>query len=349
MLGVLAALDPLHLLAQLGGIFYLIVLPILLIAAGGFIVQKKLGQDVPTLTRFNFYFLTPAFVYYALVSSNTTAEQAWQVIFFSVVSLCAVAALTLLVARLRHIPRDQHGAMLLATIFNNSGNYGLPLQDLAFRRYSAGTSGVATALQTFVMLTQNAANFTLGVVLAASGRKDRHWRENMAHMLKFPPLYGTIAGLITVQLRRWMTADQQQAAADALLPFWKCMEYAYHALIPVALFTLGAQLAIVKRNGAKYPVKASVILRLLAGPALALAIIYAMGLSGIMAQVLLISMSTPTAVNSMLLALEFDNHADYVARAVFYSTLISPITITLVIFLAQNAPATGPLWRLAVR
>ena len=80
----------------------------------------------------------------------------------------------------------------------------------------------------------------------------------------------------------------------------------------------------------------SVILRLLIAPAVGLGLIFAFGLRGFMAQVLLISTSSPTAVNCMLLCLEFDNHPDYAAKAVFYSTLLSPITVTGVIYLAQS-------------
>jgi len=65
------------------------------------------------------------------------------------------------------------------------------------------------------------------------------------------------------------------------------------------------------------------------------AMIYAFGLTGFLAQMLLIGSASPTAVNSMLLCLQFDRHGDFAARSVFYSTLISPVTVTTVIFLAQ--------------
>ena len=43
----------------------------------------------------------------------------------------------------------------------------------------------------------------------------------------------------------------------------------------------------------------------------------------------------------MLLCLEFDNHPDFAARAVLYSTLLSPVTVTLVVFLAQSKLLPG--------
>jgi hypothetical protein len=121
-----------------------------------------------------------------------------------------------------------------------------------------------------------------------------------------------------------------------LSPFWEVIVSIKDAFIPLALLTLGAQLGLVVKDRQKYPVTWSVALRLLLSPAVALGLIYLLGLHGFLAQVLLISASAPTAVNCMLLCLEFDNHPDYAARAVFYSTLLSPITVTLTIFLAQG-------------
>ncbi|MCK4276745.1 MAG: AEC family transporter, partial [Phycisphaerae bacterium] len=119
-------------------------------------------------------------------------------------------------------------------------------------------------------------------------------------------------------------------------PFWRVVVFIRGAFVPVALCTLGAQLGLLGRTANKYPVTVSVLLRLLVAPMIGLCVIYALGLRGLMAQVMLVASCTPTSVNSMLLCLEFDNHPDYAARAVFYSTLFSPITVTLVIFLAQS-------------
>jgi predicted permease len=38
----------------------------------------------------------------------------------------------------------------------------------------------------------------------------------------------------------------------------------------------------------------------------------------------------------MLLCVAFDNHPDFAARSVFYSTLLSPITLTMVIYLSRS-------------
>ena len=323
--------------AQLGQIFYTIVLPILLIVGIGWIIQRKLGLEMTTLRRLNFYFVMPAIIYYSLVTSSLTAGIVGKVVGFALACLCIQGALTYAAARVRGLAPDLRRAMMMTTMFHNSGNYGLPLQDLAFD--PVGRGGDARGCQVFVMVTQNLVSFTAGILIVSGGKKGRHWRENLLHILKFPPLYAITAALVTVLIGRWL-GEAAPGVADKLAPLWTVVERVKDAFIAVALLTLGAQLALVTRQKHKYPVKLSVILRLLCGPAIALAVIYVMlhtvGISSFVAQVLLISSATPTAVNCMLLCLEFENHPDFAARAVFYSTLLSPITVTLTILLAQG-------------
>ena len=324
--------------AELGRIFYFVVLPILLLAGVGFLLQRKLGLDMPTLTRLNFHFVIPALIYFSLLTNPIPADDALKAILFTVAMLVALAAVTYLAACIRKVPRDQRRAMLMTTMFYNSGNYGLPLQGLAFR--PAGLADWAMGLQIFVVLVQNFTGFTVGVLLAAGGRKDRHWKQNLLHIAKFPPLYALAAALITIQIRTWL-GDDAAAVGAALEPFWDVIRYVKEAFLATALLTLGAQLALVSGDKGRYPVRLSVILRLLVGPALGLGLIYLFGLKGVLAQMLLIGTATPTAVNCMLMCLEFDNHPDYATKAVFYSTLVSPVTVTVVIFLARSGLLPG--------
>lgn len=337
---------------QFGQIFYYVVLPMLLIASAGFVMQRRLGLDMPTLTRLNFSYTIPAFVYFSVVNSNLKAQAVATVVLFTLGVAACLALLTLLAVRVLKIPRGLTGAMLMTALFYNSGNYGIPLQELAFRALDArnAAAGEATTLaadamllQCFVMITQNVMTFTLGVLIAAGARGTespghsgaRSWKRNLAEIARFPPLYALAAGVLTVLLRSAL-GERSPQAAQALLPFWDALKHIREGFVAVALCTLGAQLAAMRPDSRDYPVKASLVLRLLCGPAIGLALIYAFGLHGFLAQVLLIGTATPTAVNSMLLAMQFDNHPSYVARAVFYATLLSPITVTLVVFLAQS-------------
>lgn len=323
----------LELPARLGQVFYTIVLPVLLLAAVGFVIQRRLGLDMPTLSRMNFYFTAPGMVYFSVVSSKVNADQIVQVVGFTVLLLGVIAAVTLLASRARGLPGDRRNVLVMTTLMYNAGNYGLPLQELAFR--SAGLSAEAVSLQVFVVLAQNFLGFTLGVFLAASGHPNRRWRENLMQIARFPSVYALVAALATVQVRSWLG----QAAPDVAWwcsPLWYAAGQLRQAYVPLALATLGAQLALIPHGGSDYPVKLSIILRLAASPLLALGMIYWLDIHGFTAQVLLISASAPTAVNCALLCLQFQNYPNFAARVVFYSTLLSPATVTPVIFLAQG-------------
>jgi predicted permease len=158
----------------------------------------------------------------------------------------------------------------------------------------------------------------------------------MLHVLRFPPIYALAAALLTVWVRGLMSEQTQELLAGALRPFWDTVSIVSRAFVPVALATLGAQLAALRGDGVRYPLRLSVLGRLLMGPAIAFVMLWTMGIHGLVGQVLLISTSTPTAVNCMLICMEFDNHPDFVAKSVFYSTLLSPITVSLTILLAQS-------------
>jgi hypothetical protein len=320
-------------------VFYFVVLPMLLLAGLGFVLQRFLGLDMTTLTRMNFYFVTPGMVYFSVVSSKVTAGAVGLVIVFALATMVLVGLATLMAARLQKVPRDQHNTMLMTTVLNNSGNFGLPLQDLAFRGMSLGAA--AMSYQVFVMLVQNVLHFTLGVLLAA-GRGKRPWRENLLYVVKFPALYALAAALITVYVRSRL-GEHAPAAAKAMEPFWEVARQLRLAYVPIALATLGAQLALIPHGADRYPIPTSLVLRLGAAPLLGLALIYlsnmlppAFHIRGFLAQVLLIGSAVPSSVNSALLCLQFNNHPNYAAKTVFYSTLLSAITVTVVIFLAQG-------------
>ena len=323
---------------QVGHIFYFIVLPMLLVAGAGYLIQRTLGLDLQTLKRLNFYFVMPAIIYYSVVTSTLTAAHVGEAILFALALFACMSLLTLLVVRILKVPRHYRNTAVLTTALYNSGNYGLPLQDRVFAEQNL--SSTAMSLQAVVMIAQNVLTFTVGIFVAAGGRKDRHWKANLLHIVKLPPIYALAAAVITLQIRN-LIGEVSPGVVHAIQPWWKALMYVKEAFIGVALVTLGAQLAAVKRGHARYPVKLSVFLRLLIGPAMALGIIYAFGIRGLVAQVLLIASSAPTAVNCMLLCLEFDNNPDYAATAVFYSSLLSPITGTLVIFLARGGLLPG--------
>lgn len=328
------ATDTASLLMMLPKVLYLVVLPMMLLAGLGFMLQRRLGLDMPTLARLNFYFLIPVVIYHSVLTSQISGADAALVIGFALLMMATLAGVSYLAAVIRRVPREYRSAMMMSAMFDNSGNYGLPLQELTFT--PTGQAPTAMAYQAIVMITQNFISFTFGVLLAAWGSSTkRPWRGSLMHIAKFPPIWALVLALITVQIRSWLGNDAQHVG-ESLWPFWKTIGYIREAFVAIAMLTLGAQLATLGKVQSRYPIKLTVALRLVVAPMIALALIWLLGIRGLTAEVLLLSTTTPTAVNVMLLCLEFDNHPELAARAVFYSAVISPLTVTLVILLIRS-------------
>ncbi|MDP6353693.1 MAG: AEC family transporter [Planctomycetota bacterium] len=335
------------LLLQLGEIFYFILLPVLLLAGIGYTIQKRLGLDMPTLTRLNFHLVMPGIVYFSLVTSNLDSTAVIQVVVFGVLYIVCMALLSRGVQIVLGTEKEQRDSVMLASMFHNAGNFGLPVQELAFRQ--SGLHGEAVLLQSFVVIVHNVIGFTAGVFFAARG-KGGNWRGHLSQIVKFPPLYAVVAGILTIQARA-LLGEHAVEAARYLAPFWDTVVHTRSAFAAVALVTIGAQLACI-RPGMEPGDSASdspravettqgnpslcVLLRLVAGPLVGLALILAMGLEPFIAKVMFINTAGPASLSIMLLCLQFDNYPDMQSRVVLWSTLLAPFSVTVVIYLVQS-------------
>ena len=79
----------------------------------------------------------------------------------------------------------------------------------------------------------------------------------------------------------------------------------------------------------------SVLVRLLGGPIIALFFIYLFQLRGVIAQVVMISSALPTAVNTALIAIEYDNYPNFASQAVVVSTLFAAVSLVFMIYIAR--------------
>jgi len=328
-------------LVELGSILFSVVLPILLIAAIGFVLQRGVGLDMATLTRLSFYYVLPAVVFTSLVGAEIEAAAIAMVAAFTVLSILLTAAIAFLATLLFRLPRRSRGAVVMGASIQNAGNFGLTVQTLAFR--SSGLAEAATSLYSFYMVTQNVLTFTAGVGLASSGEghategraRLRALREAGRQMLRLPPVYAVAAG-VAVMLVRGRLGAAAGPLERLLDPIWQVITLVRSAFVGVAVLSLGAQLATLRAQKMDPAALLAAILRLVAGPVLGLATIALFGLRGFPAQVLLVGSANPTAVNVMLLCLQFRNNEDSAARMVLYTTLFSPLTVTLAIYAARS-------------
>ena len=301
---------------ELFTIFKDIILPIFIVMAIGFILQKKFTMDISTLSKLNIYFVVPAFIFVKLYSTQFSASLFGKVLLFFILLVIILYAISTLFAKILGLDRGKKTTFTNSTMFFNSGNYGVPVNELVFKG-----DPFAMSIQVIVLTLQNIFTFSYGIFALQSVNTSK-WKAMIGYF-KMPVLYAMGAGLIC-------NALNIQVPSVILVP----ANMIANAMIGLALLTLGAQVARIQFKAALSAVYSSLTIRLIISPIIALFIIWLFRVDGITAQALLIASAMPTSVNSAVIAEEYKNYPDFAAQVVLFSTIISAFTVSFVIYLA---------------
>lgn len=289
------------------------ILPIFIIAGFGFLLQRWQAIDKHTLSKTTLYVLSPSLVFSSLVNSRLPGEELVDLAAFTVVNMTAMAVIALLVAAALRLPRRALVTLLVATIFVNSGNYGLTLVQLRY-----GEAGLSRAIVYYT--TSTILLYSVGIFLASMGAL--HWRQALARMLKLPPVYAAVGAILVYAFNLPIPT-----------PVLRAVEVAGQGAIPVMLLVLGMQIGSMQGNLEWRLAAPAVGLRLLAAPVVAVLVADLLGLTGLGRATSVIEASMPTAVITIILATEFDLQPSAVTSIVILTTLLSPFTLAATIAL----------------
>lgn len=302
------------------GILMNIILPVFIQIGIGFLIQKKFHLSLQTLSKVQFYAFIPALLFSKIYSSDISGSDIGTIMIFGVLLFAVTTLIATVASRVMGFDIKREKAIVNAVTLLNSGNFGLPLVELL---YAGPLAATALTFQVFFMLTQNLLMNTFGLFNCTFGKYSL--MEGVKKIAKMPMIY-TIIIAFAVKLL-------VIPVPGAILSSTEIMG---RAMVPVAIFTLGAQLAETKIQLKSMAVYLPVALRLLVGPLIGFSLIKLFGIEGLMAQVMLIASAAPSAVNSMLLSIEFDSDPEYASQIVFISTLMSAVSVSIVIMIGQN-------------
>jgi malate permease and related proteins len=297
-------------------IFVSDLLPVFAIAGVGFLLARFAHVQVQTVSRLTFHALAPALVFNILATSTAESSQVGRMVLFYALVAVSAALMARLIAIPLRLDRRALTAFLLVVICSNSGNYGLPVTLLAFGREALTFASV-------YFVTSSMFTYTGGVFLAASGK--RSVRDALIGVARIPAVYGALAAVLTMSLGIHVPAAVR--APITLLS---------DAAVPMMILVLGMQLERAARPERPLVVVAAVVVSLVLTPLVAIGIAHLVGLRGAAFQAGVLQTSMPTAVITTILAVEFDGVPDFVTSVVFVSTLLSPITVTLMIAYLQT-------------
>ncbi len=286
------------------------LLPILLAAGAGFILGRTMQPDIKTASRLTFYIFSPCLVFSSLAHVEIAAGEFGRLALLTLTVSAVMAVLAFLCGRMLGASRQLLASLVVASVFVNSGNYGLAANKFAF-----GATGLARAMVCFVFST--VMLYTAGVLIASMGKLPIG--HALRKLLTVPAVYGLAAAAIV----RW---------GELRVPLFvdRSVTLLSEAAIPLMLVILGLQIAQARTwpSDRVTLIGAAAFLQLVATPLIALVLARIYGLQGVTRQAAVLQSAMPAAVVATILAVEYDLDAPLVTGTVVITTLLSPLTLT---------------------
>ena len=292
------------------------ILPIILLSGAGFALGKLLHIDPRSLGRVVFYVFSPVLLFDLLVQNQLNLTEAAVIVAFALCFILMIGVLTFLIGYFLKLERSALVAILITTMFANTGNYGLPLVSFAFGEQALSYAAIYFATTTLLF-------YTLGVFLASLGHMT--FQEAILGMFKIPTMYAVLFAILINAFN-----------VEIPVPVARAVELAAGGTIPLMLILLGVQLTQVELSGNQRALQLSVGLRLVIAPLAALLFAALFGLQGSTRQAGVTQASMPSMVSATVLAAEYNLDSKLVTAVVFISTLLSPFTLTpLLVYLGR--------------
>lgn len=113
-------------------------------------------------------------------------------------------------------------------------------------------------------------------------------------------------------------------------------EILYSVILPVFLIIgVGVLLDRCKISREVVPLSALTAIRLVVSPLIGWGLVTALGIEGVTGAVLIAASGLPVAVNVFILSAEYGRDAELASQAVFWTTLLSPLTLAAVLVLVR--------------
>jgi len=301
------------------------MLPVLAIAAIGVVLRRRLHVEPAMVSRMMFYVFAPALAFDAVFTSDISGADFLRVYIGTLALMAAVGAIAFLflrglnasvLARHRVNPRE-FATTLVATFVFNGANFGLSIVSFAF-----GEEALTYAV--IIYIAGSTVAWTLGPYVSSSGAASM--LKSLESILRTPVVYALALALAL------------KAAGISELPpaLSRSSQLLADASIPLMLVLLGLQLGAFRKPDRWLLLISGTAIRLLLAPLIAIAFASLLSLEGAARAAFILQAGMPTAVLTLILAYEFDTDRDLALNLIMTTTLLSPISLTVLIYLLQN-------------
>lgn len=292
-------------------IFINVVLPVLIIFAAGYSIQKWKRLSIKPVSTIALYIMTPCLVFRTFYETELNLQYL-NMVFFSIVLLAGIIAINKIYVKMREYSYSLESGMILSTAFMNSGNYGAPIILFAY-----GEEGFAYSVS-FLVLQAIIMNF-FGVYYAARG--EAGFRLALKSVFEMPATYAVIIALPS-NLLDWNLPENLISAINLVAD----------ATIPTVMLVLGMQIAEISLKRMDWDkVIYGTFVRLFVSPLIAYLIIVVYPMDPLLEKVLIVSAAMPSAATTTMYAVQFDSEPELVSSITLITTLLSVLTITVLL------------------
>ncbi|WP_085991291.1 AEC family transporter [Oceanobacillus senegalensis] len=292
-------------------LFLNVILPIMIVFASGFVLQKCRFLDVKSVSTVSLYILSPALVFISLYDAEFNSSY-FMIVIYMFALFYFMVLLNKILAKIFKWSQNIESASILSTGFMNSGNYGLPVV-----LFSLGQ--VALPYAVFIMVVQGLQNNFFGIYYAS--RSSSGVKRALQNIMRMPTTYAMILAFIC----QYLNINISESIHSTLTMVGD-------AAIPVMMIMLGMQLGSITGIKLNWQViYSAVVLKMLIAPLFAFAFVFLFDIDPLIGAILIIISAMPPAATTTMYAIEFDTEPELVSSITFIGTVVSIVTITILL------------------
>lgn len=307
---------------------FITIFPMWGIIAFGYIIGKfniiSSNAD-EVFSRYVFYCAMPILLFLSLIERDIFASFNFDLIFTFAVStlVCAIVALVISKKYLQ-LRKSMIPFFIMSTSYVNSINLGLPLSIIAF-----GNALPVVLINIFQLLIVSP------ILIAMMEKKGQQKsaldviKKTVVSLLKHPIIIATIVGVICSEL--------ELAPIEVVNSTLKLIA---QSAIPLALFALGLTLAKINLSEIKKfsgDIGSAIIIKLFIQPLVAGSIgYYVIGLEAKFLLPVILIAGLPSPQNVVIFAQKYELYVYQSAAIVFFTSIVSIGSISIIIFLSSG-------------
>lgn len=288
-----------------------ITLPIAILMAIGYVVQRYVAMDPKTLGVLLIHVVLPGAIVHFLTASPLPLAEVWITAVAAVAQFVLLFGIGLFVAGVTGVKPGVRWFFAMAVAYPNSANFGIPVAEMVF--------GFEWVLHQSVISSVHVVMVVVGVSIFLK-RGDGSVAQALKAAAKTPLVLAVLVGLLLNGSGRELPAPAAQA-----------LEFMAGALTPLALVILGTQLVGIELGGTWKSVASVTVLRLAVAPAVTFGVLLVSPVPEDLQQLIVVASCAPVGVMLAVLVAARREYAGFVSAAIATTTVLSPLAVAIVV------------------